>query len=62
MNMHYSGSLNGFWVGRNVMRPGRMALVGPGSSFRQEGWARGLYRKVGVQGPRPKWVWRLCAI
>ena len=28
-----------------------MALAGPGSSFGQEGWARGPYRKVGVQGP-----------
>ena len=33
MNMHYSGSLNGFWARRNVMRPGPMALAGPGSSL-----------------------------
>ena len=33
MNMHYSGSPNGFWAGRNVMRPEPMALAGPGSSF-----------------------------
>ena len=30
MNMHYSGSLNGFWARHNVMRPGPMALAGPG--------------------------------
>ena len=62
MNMHYNGSLNGFWAGRNVIRPGPMALVGPGSSFGQEGWARGSYRKVGVQGSRPKWVWGFRAV
>jgi len=28
-----------------------MTLAGPGSSFGQEGWARGPYRKVRVQGP-----------
>jgi len=56
MNMHYSGLFNGFWAGHNVIRPEPMALAGLGSSFRQEGWACGSYRKVGVQGPRPKWV------
>ena len=33
MNMHYSGSFNGFWAGRNVIRPEPMALAGTGSSF-----------------------------
>ena len=41
MSMHYSGSLNGFRAGRNVMRPEPMALARPRSSFGQEGWAHG---------------------
>ena len=51
MNMHYSDSLNGFWVGRNVVRPGPMALASPRSSFGQVGWVRRPYHKVGAQGP-----------
>ena len=35
MNMHYSDSLNGFWVGRNVIRPGPVALAGLGFGFGQ---------------------------
>ena len=44
------------------MRLGPIALAGPGSSFGQEGWVRGPYYKVGVQGPRPKWVWGFRAV
>ena len=40
MNMHYSGLLDEFWVGCNVMRPGPVALAGQGFGFRQVGWAR----------------------
>ena len=35
MNMHYSDLLNGFWVGRNVIRPGPVALAGLGFGFGQ---------------------------
>ena len=41
MNMHYSGLLHGFWVGRNVMRPGPVTLAGLGFGFGQVDWALG---------------------
>ena len=48
MNIYYNGLLNGFWAGRNVMRPRPMASAGLEPSFGQEGWAHGLYCKVGI--------------
>ena len=62
MNIYYNGSLNGFWAEYNVMRPKPMASTGLEPNFGQVGWARGLYYKVGVQGPRPKWVWESHAV
>jgi len=56
MNIYYNGLLNGFWVGYSVMRLGPMASAGLEPNFGQEGWAHGLYCKVGIQGPRPKWI------
>ena len=47
---------------RNVIRPRPMASAGLEPSFGQEGWAHGPYYKVGVQGPRPKWVWESHAV
>ena len=48
MNIYYNGLLNGFWAGRNVMRPRPMASAGLEPSFGQEGGAHGLYSKVGI--------------
>ena len=51
--MHYSDSLNGFWVMRNVMRPGLVALAAQGLVLGK--WVRPVGHNVKlvskVQGP-----------
>ena len=39
-----------------------MVSTGSEPSFGQEGWAHEPYCKVGIQGPRPKWVWEFRAV
>ena len=57
MYMYYNGLLNRFWAKHNDMRPGPMASLGLGPSFRREGQAYGPCYKAGVPGLRPKWAW-----